>query len=85
VARDPVDPDVGPAGCGRQQQQPAAAVDDVPIPFVSEAKVEGAPQTRKMIVDKAVLNSQLDDRLFGKPATMTNAIAHPPAAMAASQ
>jgi len=72
-------------------------VDGVLIPFVSESKVETAPQTRKMTVDKVVLNPQLQDGLFGKPmvaaggnpaagrVTADNAIAHPPAAAAAAQ
>jgi hypothetical protein len=74
-------------------------VDDVLIPFVSESKVETAPQTRKMTIDKVVLNPQLEDRLFGKPVapagpggnsaprgvTADNAIAHPAAGAAASQ
>jgi hypothetical protein len=74
-------------------------VDGVLIPFVSESKVETAPKTRKMTVDKVVLNPQLEDGLFGKPVaaaasggnpaargtTADNAIAHPPAAAAASQ
>ena len=42
-------------------------VGDVLIPFESEAKVETAPQMRKMTVDKVVLNPPLEDRLFGKP------------------
>ena len=37
------------------------------IPYVSEAKVEGVPQTRKMTVEKVVLNPRLEDQLFGKP------------------
>jgi outer membrane lipoprotein-sorting protein len=37
------------------------------IPYVSEAKVEGVAQTRKMTVEKVVLNPKLDDQLFGKP------------------
>jgi hypothetical protein len=74
-------------------------VDNVLIPFISEAKVEGAPQTRKMTVDKVVLNPPLEDVLFGKPAvpagkvgsvaagraTKASAIAHPPAAAPAPE
>jgi len=74
-------------------------VGDVLIPFVSEAKVETAPQTRTMTVDKVVLNPQLEDRLFGKPVApagqtaalaargfaATDTAAHPPPAAAASQ
>jgi hypothetical protein len=73
-------------------------VGDVLIPFVSEAKVETAPQTRKMTVDKVVLNPQLEDRLFGKPVApaapggnsaprglTADAIAQPAAGAAASQ
>jgi hypothetical protein len=74
-------------------------VDDVLIPFVSESKVETAPQTRRMTVEKVVLNPPLEDRLFGKPTppagaggnpaargvTAANAIAHPSAAASASR
>jgi hypothetical protein len=71
-------------------------VDDVLIPFVSESKVETAPQTRRMTVEKVVLNPPLEDRVFGKPtppagvggngaAATANAIARPQAAAAASQ
>lgn len=42
-------------------------VDNLLIPFVSEARVETSPQPRKMTVDKVVLNPTLDDKLFGKP------------------
>ena len=42
-------------------------VNDLLIPFVSEARVETAPQPRKMTVDKVVLNPPLDDKLFRKP------------------
>jgi len=70
-------------------------VGDVLMPFVSEARVDGAPLSRKMTVDKVVLNPQLEDRLFGKPAAlstnqaggqaargaaMANTITHPAAA-----
>jgi len=42
-------------------------VDDVLIPFESESKVETAPKSRKITIDKVVLNPPLDDGLFGKP------------------
>jgi len=72
-------------------------VDGVLIPFVSESKVETATQTRKITVDKVVLNPQLEDSLFGKPAApaskaasaaagaATMANSHPPAAATASE
>jgi hypothetical protein len=71
-------------------------VDDVLIPFVSESKVETAPQARKMMVEKVVLNPPLEERLFGKPtppaavgvnraAVMASPVAHAPPAAAASQ
>jgi len=37
------------------------------IPYTSETKVEGVAQTRKMTIDKVVLNPQFDDRVVGKP------------------
>ncbi len=43
-------------------------VEGVVIPFVSEMKVETAPKNRKMTIDKVVLNPQLADSLFAKPA-----------------
>ena len=43
-------------------------VNGVLFPFVSETWVEGARQTRRMTVDKVVLNPPLEDRLFSKPA-----------------
>lgn len=43
-------------------------VEGVMIPFVSEMKVETAQKNRKMTIDKVVLNPQLADSLFAKPA-----------------
>jgi hypothetical protein len=71
-------------------------VEGVLIPFVSESKVETAPQARKMTVEKVVLNPPLEDRLFGKPtppagaagngaAARASTNAHPQAAAAVSQ
>lgn len=74
-------------------------VGDVLIPFVSESKAETAPRAHKMIIDKVVLNPQLEDRLFGKPAEPVGKVAgqaareyrvvdspkRPPEAAAASQ
>ena len=37
------------------------------IPYTSETRVEGVPQTRKMTIDKVVLSPQFDDRLFARP------------------
>jgi hypothetical protein len=54
-------------------------VEGVLIPFVSEARVEGAPQARKMTVDKVVLNPPLEDRLFGKPVAPAGPGGHPAA------
>jgi outer membrane lipoprotein-sorting protein len=69
------------------------------IPYASETKVEGVTQTRKMTIDKIVLNPQLDDRLFGKPMApagrasaqapssfaVTNVAGSPPASTSPSQ
>jgi hypothetical protein len=54
-------------------------VGDVLMPFASEARVETAPQPRKMTVDKVVLNPALEDRVFGKPLAPVNPAARGPA------
>jgi len=42
-------------------------VQNVMIPFVLETRVEGYPETHKMLLEKASVNPQLDDKLFSKP------------------
>lgn len=43
------------------------SVDGLMIPYVSETRVEGAHEARKLTVEKVVLNPKLDDALFSKP------------------
>jgi hypothetical protein len=43
------------------------SVDGLMIPYVSETRVEGAHEGRKLTVEKVVLNPTLDDALFSKP------------------
>jgi hypothetical protein len=42
-------------------------VDGVRIPFLSETRVQGVRVSHKMTVEKAALNTKLDDALFAKP------------------
>jgi hypothetical protein len=43
------------------------SVDGLMIPYVSETRVEGAREGRKLTVEKVALNPALDDALFAKP------------------
>jgi len=43
------------------------SVQGVKIPFVLETVVDGAPDSHKMIIEKAAVNPKLDDALFAKP------------------
>jgi outer membrane lipoprotein-sorting protein len=42
-------------------------VDGVKIPYLSETRVQGVRMSHKMTVEKAALNTKLDDALFAKP------------------
>jgi len=42
-------------------------VDGVKIPYLSETRVQGVSVSHKMTVEKAALNTKLDDALFAKP------------------
>jgi hypothetical protein len=42
-------------------------VDGVVIPYLSETRVQGVRVSRKMTIEKAALNTRLDDALFAKP------------------
>jgi hypothetical protein len=69
------------------------------IPYASETRVDGVTQTRRMTIEKVVLNPKLDDQLFGKPvgaggrggaqaqrpAGVANTVARQPAAAEPSQ
>ena len=48
-------------------QRDFRSVQGVMIPFELETVVDGAPDTHKMIIEKASVNPQLDDALFAKP------------------
>lgn len=43
------------------------------VPYVLETRVDTAPQPRAMTIEKVVLNEKMDDSLFGKPASLTDA------------
>jgi outer membrane lipoprotein-sorting protein len=42
-------------------------VDGVVIPYLSETRVQGVRVSHKMTIEKAALNTRLDDALFAKP------------------
>ena len=48
-------------------QRDFRSVQGLLIPFVYESAVDGYPQTHKMTIQNAVVNSTLDDARFGKP------------------
>ena len=74
-------------------------VSGLTIPYASETRVDGVTQTRRMTIEKVVLNPKLDDQLFGKPvgaggragaqaqrpAGVANTVASQPAAAEPSQ
>lgn len=48
-------------------------VGGVVVPYVIETRVESADQPRAMTIEKVVLNEKMDDTLFGKPESITEA------------
>jgi hypothetical protein len=45
------------------------SVEGVVIPYLSETRVQGVRATHKMAIEKVAINRELDDALFGKPAS----------------
>ena len=48
-------------------QRDFRTVQGLKIPFVMETVVDGFPQTHKVVIDKVVVNGNLDDARFAKP------------------
>jgi hypothetical protein len=48
-------------------QRDFRSVKGLKVPFVQETSVEGYADTHKMVLEKVVLNPQLDDSQFAKP------------------